>query len=449
MYKLLNHSLRNWRACAIIPSGRIVALLLVASLIGDPVLGACGMPAASSGLDQSHIADVWKVCFVREALDLPAEEIHEPIISGANIRQRQKEAAIARSDENVEKLFVFFRDLWQWVSPLTVFAGGSEKDVSFTAIERQLNGQILLIAEEEGENQRLAVPLQRVVQEFADQLRRGGRLSPRQYAYAKILVETHDQEEAQFDASRHDNTVAQMTRAESAEGWDRLSPSEQRFFVSLLEAATGSDKRLLTRAQLDYAERYLRAIDERQKFHAFLDEQLFGHTTAPTRDQIPDFLTIFDAFLRDSWAGSRERRRLLESIPLLFATEQVAWDDQFLAYVRERSPLRDDTPYGSDYSYEETLLVRQLLRIAQRRPEAMDLLTNALLHRQGFRLITPTAVFAVLHALARQHRRSPLSDSVLNRLRNPSAMANAYHWWHSTTLPQPIQRLLAQLPQPF
>lgn len=256
------------------------------------------------------------------------------------------------------------------------------------------------------------------------------------------------------DPSRHDAIVKALLSTESSKGWKLLTPSERRFADNLLEIALSPEKHPLTQVQMESAERYLHAIRCREIFNAFFDQLFLISSRNRWRvpilpmspERIPEMINVLDSFLCDAWSAKRERDRFHISISHLFPSHLPEWDSALLAYAQDHSPLRQDRSYGSKQSSEETLLVSFLIDTSERREEALILIADALLHQNGFRLLTRASVVAAIHAVMWWHRRLPLAHSVFEQLRNEDVMQKIYAWWGSGTQPKWLQQFLNKRP---
>jgi tetratricopeptide (TPR) repeat protein len=119
---------------------RIVSLLLVACLSADPTL------AAALSQQQSitgRVDPLRTFHFEEEALSEPVAEVLHDIEPKNNIFTRQKEAALARSPGNEEKLFIFdrFARLWRWIPTLAIVGGSGIDDSRSDKDNKNLENQ--------------------------------------------------------------------------------------------------------------------------------------------------------------------------------------------------------------------------------------------------------------------------------------------------------------------
>ncbi len=316
-----------------------------------------------------------------------------------------------------------FQHFYDRTKPLLNMARSSE---AFKIQDRMVEERILRMAKDPSPQQRLPVPLKRKVMEFADILARGRHLTVLQCMYARILIDDYDTrlEAPTFNPLRHAAVVSRMRKMTEAER-QRLTYGEQRFIASLLQTAVDY-RQQLTRPQLDYAEKMLDAIPKRQEFHDFLDG-LFDQPLAEQRDRVPELIAILDRLLQQPWASPLERARFSGFLNAFNREVSSDFDDQFLKYLEDRSPMREDVLYQDPRA--EKYLVSQLVRMARRKPEAVGVLQQALLHRGGLRLVSWEAGHEALKALARIHKQQPPDARFLADLRNTDRLSRLYPWW--------------------
>ncbi len=211
--------------------------------------------------------------------------------------------------------------------------------------------------------------------------------------------------------------------------------------------------RPLTVLQIWYAkiliQRYIEFLRERErgrldqitreKFHARMG-QLFEATVHGQPPEVQEMLALLTQLSIENWAQNYELARFMGFLKVYNAKTSNRFDEPFLEFIKELSPMRKTVPYEN--LNVEKYLILQLRRIMTRRPEVLDLLEHALLHDGDLRLVTPAAVVSTLAALARQHKKSPLDPQFLTILRSRKTRSLYYEWWNEMVWPRVVALLL-------